>query len=240
MGLHILLLRCLKTLSQMETHKPTITATISASISPSVTALLPLSRHICPPARGRWANGFVVFSPSGAQCVFVFASLCSISRFSPSQPNRLLLSLPSLSWRLHLRSALRLLLLTSLRMSFHHYLCFLRETSSYHHYFPLPPSITPPPFMGSANPVSLCDEYAACCCQVDRNFGMAGAPPRLRLGSLSLPQRPSGFTESCRCEMRATLSSCVRRSLVLASTPDVQLLTGQPQRICSCPSVRLS
>lgn len=83
--LHILVLHCLKTLSQKETHKPTIRATISTSISPSVAAPLPLCRHICPPARGRWANGFVVFSSkrrSVCFCLCLRASVLSLSVFS--------------------------------------------------------------------------------------------------------------------------------------------------------------
>lgn len=154
-GSHILLLRCPKPLSQMETHKPTIRATISASISPSVAAPLPLCRHICSPARGRWANGFVVFSSKQRSvcfcpCLFVLRlSVLSI----PTQPKKPLLSLASRSWLLRSHSALRLL---PLRVSFRHYLSFLRGTSSYHHYFPLPSSITRPPFMSLPNPVSLC------------------------------------------------------------------------------------
>lgn len=213
------------------------------SVLPSLHLLLlrcPFAGTSVPLHAGDGPTVLWCFLRSGTQCVFVFASLCSISQFSPSQLNRYLLSLPSLSWLLRSHSALCVLPLASLLVSFHHYLCFLRGTSSYRHYFPLPPSIYPPPFMSSTSPVSLCDEYAACCCQVERNFGMVGTPLRLQPGFLSLPQRHSGFTDSCRREMRATLSSCALRSLVLASTPDIQLLTGQPQPTCSRPSVHLS
>lgn len=68
------------------------------------------------------------FLHSGAQCVVVCASLCSISQFFPSLPNRLILLHASLSWLLRLPSALRPLPLASLCVSFHHYLCFLRGT----------------------------------------------------------------------------------------------------------------
>lgn len=199
------------------------------------------SPHICPAQRGRRANAFVAFSSKRVLSAFWSLPLCApLPRFSPSQPGRLFLALPlSAGCCARIQLSASCLSLPSVCLSII-ISAFCGEPEviiiiSRSH----PRSPTHPPlFMTSPNPVSLCDEPAACCCEVDRNFGMAGAPPRLQPGSLSLPQRRSGFTETCRREMRASLSSRARRSLVLPCTPDVQLLTGQPRPTGSRPSIR--
>lgn len=234
-GLHILLHRCVKTPSGVETHKATIRAQhFHLSICCCSAARTSVQPNV--------GDGPALLQRLLRRALSVFLSLplCApLPRFSPSQPGRLFLALPlSAGCCARIQLSASCLSLPSVCLSII-ISAFCGEPEviiiiSRSH----PRSPTHPPlFMTSPNPVSLCDGSAACCCEVDRNFGMAGAPPRLQPGSPSLPQRRPGFTETCRREMRASLSSRAR-SLVLPCTPDVQLLTGRPRPTGSRPSIR--
>lgn len=88
----------------------------------------PSAAHLSTPTRETGERFCGVFFEAGARCVFVFASLCCAPPvlFIPTRPT--LSFSPSLGWLLRSHSALRFLPLASLRVSFHHYLCFLRGT----------------------------------------------------------------------------------------------------------------
>lgn len=150
------------------------------------------SPHICPAQRGRRANAFVAFSSKRALSAFWSLPLCApLPRFSPSQPGRLFLALPlSAGCCARIQLSASCLSLPSVCLSII-ISAFCGEPEviiiiSRSH----PRSPTHPPlFMTSPNPVSLCDESAACCCEVDRNFGMAGSSPAA--ARLSVPPAAS-------------------------------------------------
>lgn len=149
---------------------------------PSLHLLLLRCPHICPAQRGRRASAFAAFASTRALSVFLSLPLCApLPRFSPSQPGRLFLALPlSAGCCARIQLSASCLSLPSVCLSII-ISAFCGEPEviiiiSRSH----PRSPTHPPlFMTSPNPVSLCDGSAACCCEVDRNFGMAGAAARL-------------------------------------------------------------
>lgn len=106
--LHILLHRCVKTPSGVETHKPTIRATISTSISPSVAAPLPLRRTSVQPNAGDGRTLWCRFLRSARSvcfclCLFVLRSLGSLH---PNPADSFFLSLAQLAAALAFSSPL--------------------------------------------------------------------------------------------------------------------------------------